>query len=197
MDVSGVQFVDGVEEQDVQYIYAIFSDKMYIKESYSPNFQTVTLHHYNNLTLHSYGIARRFLTLLFDNATHQSLTVYDLVRGAYPTEIDQLLWAKTKAQLTVFSVANFLDNGNYFLTFDALTGDLVLNYYQGYMFTFSVKNPLPKLPSHVTVNISNTQNQNLVLECEVRAFNDSSIVKAPQSPPLNPYHDLLSINLSD
>lgn len=85
LDVTGVQFVDGVEEQDVQYIYVMFSDKMYIKESYSPNFQTVTLHHYNNLTLHSYGIARRFLTLLFDNATHQSLTVYDLVRGAYPT----------------------------------------------------------------------------------------------------------------
>ncbi len=155
MDVTGVQFVDGVEEQDVQYIYVMFSDRMFIKESYSPNFQTVPLKHYNNLTLHSYAIARRFLTLLFDNATHQALTVYDLVRGAYPTQIDELLWPKTKAQLTAFPVDNFLDNGNYLLTFDGLTGELVLNYYQGYLLTFSVRQPPPKLPLHVTLNISN------------------------------------------
>lgn len=88
--------MDGVEELDIQYIYMMFNDKMIIKESYSPNFQTVILHPPINLTLHSYAIARRFLALLFDNATHQSLTVYDLVR-AYPTEIDQIIWAKTKS----------------------------------------------------------------------------------------------------
>jgi hypothetical protein len=75
----------------------------------------------NNLTLHSYAIAKRFLALLFDNSTHQALIIYDLVR-AYPTEIDQITWAKTKAQMTAYPVSNFLDSGNYFLTFDQLTG---------------------------------------------------------------------------
>jgi hypothetical protein len=173
MEVPGAEFVDGVEEQEVQYIYVMFADRMIVKESYSPNFQTVPLHRPNNLTLHSYAIARRFLALLFDNATHQALTVYDLVR-AYPTEVDQLAWPKTKAQMTAFPVSNFLDSGNYFLMFDQLTGQLVLNYYQGYMFTFSVGDPAKAVP-HVTVNISNQQNQNLVLECTIRAFNDSSI----------------------
>ncbi len=75
----------------------------------------------NNLTLHSYAIAKRFLALLFDNSTHQALIIYDLVR-AYPTEIDQITWPKTKAQMTAYPVSNFLDSGNYFLTFDQLTG---------------------------------------------------------------------------
>lgn len=61
----------------------MFNDKLIIKESYSPNFQTVPLRHAANLTLQSYAIARRFLALLFSNATHQSLTLYDLVK-AYP-----------------------------------------------------------------------------------------------------------------
>lgn len=59
--------------------------------------------------------------------------------------------------MTAYPVSNFLDSGNYFLTFDQLTGELVLNYYQGYMLTFSVGDPVHALP-HVTVNISDQFN---------------------------------------
>lgn len=72
----------------------------------------------------------------------------------------------------------------------------MLNFYQGYLFTFSVKDSAKVIP-HVTVNISNQQNQNLVLECSIRDFNDSSIKQAPDSSFLKTYRELLSVNLSD
>lgn len=73
---------------------------------------------------------------------------------------------------------------------------LSLNYYQGYLFTFSVKDPKMALP-HVTINISDQQNQNLILECSLRSFNDSSITQAENANFLKSYRDLLRVNLSD
>jgi hypothetical protein len=194
MAVDGVVYVDAVADEEIQYVYMVFDDRLIVKESYSPNFQTVPIRR-PNLTLHSYAITRKLLTLLFHNATHQSLTVYDLVR-AYPTEVDQMTWPMSKSQLSVYPVANFLESGNYYITLDQLTGQLVLNYYQGYLFTFSVKDPLKALP-HVTVNISNQQNQNLVLECFIRGFNDSSLTQAANIPFVTSYRQLLNVNLSD
>jgi hypothetical protein len=195
MAVDGVAFIDAIEDQDIQYIYMIFEDKMIIKESYSPNFQTIQIRKITNMTLQSYAIVRKFLTLLYVNATHNYMRVYDLFR-VYPSEVDHIVSLRNKSQLTVYSVNNFLESGNYYLTYDEVLNKLSLSYYQGYLFTFSVKDPVKALPK-VILNISDQQNQNLVIECVIKDFNDSSISQTEGSNFLKTYRELLNINLSD
>ena len=112
------------------------------------------------MTLQSYAIARKFLTLIFANATHNFIIIYDLFK-VYPSEVEHFT---NKSLSTAYSVNNFLESGNYYLSYDQQANSLSLNYYQGYLFTFSVKDPQMALP-HVTINISDQQNQNLILEC--------------------------------
>lgn len=82
----------------------IFNDKIIIKESYSPNFQTIQIRKTPNMTLQSYAIARKFLTLVFANSTHNFIIIYDLFK-VYPSEVEHFT---NKSLITAYSVNNFL-----------------------------------------------------------------------------------------
>jgi len=113
-----------------------------IKESYSPNFQilNITAGFTYNLTLDSYSITHKFLALLYQNRTHYKVLVYDLA-AVYPHFIDEITYNRSNNNISLFSVFNFLQSGNYFFLFDQTNNLLNLNYYKGYEVTVSVKNP--------------------------------------------------------
>ena len=84
-------------------------------------------------------VARRFMGLLYRNATDYCLLTFDL-RTSYPKLVDTVLYAHNSTFINFYSVSNFLEQGNYFIIYDSFDNTLNLNYYTGYEFALTITN---------------------------------------------------------
>jgi hypothetical protein len=133
LNVSGLLFLTEVEELGIQYVYIIYQQLIVIKESYSPNFERVTIDEESitGMNLSAFAIARRLLTLLYVNETDCRQLVFDL-RTSNPKLVEVISYPRNDTQLQLFSVNNFLEIGNYFLLYSQAENLLVLNLFLGY-----------------------------------------------------------------
>lgn len=147
------------------------------------------------MTLQSYAIARKFLSVLFEDNTHYEALVYDLT-SVYPKLVNQIRYTKDNFSISLLSVYNFLENSNYFFTYNQVNNSLNLNYYQGYEFSIAIINPVTALPGAV-IYLSTTLGENLILNISIRDFHDSTISKNENKDFIKTFYEILSINLSD
>ena len=122
------------EKGGTQLVYILCQNRIIIKENYATNYQTlnITQSLIAGLTLSSYAMSERILTLLYEGKDHYLQLVYDLAM-IYPKLIDSfhhLLVAQ--GSVSLLSVHNFLQTGSFYLLIDHTTSTLNLTYYDGY-----------------------------------------------------------------